>query len=162
MLLLAWVVAVSPVSGAEPAPHKYAGTYKIDSWRSLEARGLFHFFYLHPGGSFLLGAEWPGNEESRSAGTWIVSGDHLSLTGRARVSSNQGSWRVPFRRTFRITVAPEGIRLAPIPEKNRYGLLGWPNAYTFHHTRIDPNLPGGGIPTDGKQLQALMKKLAGG
>lgn len=152
--------APGPVAPAT-APPKFAGTYRIEPWPGLEARGFYHFFYLQPGGSFLLGAEWPGKETSRAAGTWTVAGDHLSLTGRVRVQTNQGAWRADFRRTYRISVAAEGIRLAPILEKNRYGLLGWPNAYRFHRTAVAPNLPGGGIPTDPLELLALIRKIAG-
>jgi len=164
LLVLGGAAPAEPVAAqaAEAAtPPKFAGTYRIEPWRELEARGLYHFFYLQPGGSFLLGAEWPGKETSRAAGTWTVSGDLLSLTGRVHVQTNQGSWRTAFRRTYRISVAPEGIRLKPILEKNRYGLLGWPNAYRFHRTAVDPNLPGGGIPTDPLELLALIHKLAG-
>ncbi len=158
--LLLFLALEAAALGATPP--KYAGTYRIESWRGMEAKQLFHFFYLHPGGGFLLGAEWPGNETSRAAGTWRTSGDLLTLGGTVRVSTNQGKWRVPFRRTYRITVFSEGIRLTPIPEKNRYGLLGWPNSYTFHRTSPAPNLPGGGIPADAKGIRELIERMGRG
>lgn len=128
----------------------------------MEAKGLYHFFYLQPGGAFLLGAEWPGMETSRAAGSWRASGEHLTLDGSVRVSTNQGKWRVPFRRTYRISVSSEGIRLTPIPEKNRYGLLGWPNSYTFFRTSPAPNLPAGGIPADENEIRELIERLGRG
>ncbi len=161
LLLLSALLALEAAAlGATPP--KFAGTYRIESWRGMEAKGLFHFFYLHAGGGFLLGAEWPGNETSRAAGTWRTSGDLLSLNGTVHVSTNQGKWRVPFRRTYRITVSSEGIRLTPIPEKNRYGLLGWPNPYTFHRTSPAPNLPSGGIPAAEEEIRELIERMGRG
>lgn len=161
ILLLMPGLGVAPLS-AGSAPVKYAGTYKIDSWRDYEARSMFHFFYLQPDGAFLLGAEWPGKESSRAAGSWSVSGERLSLSGTIRVSTNKGEWRVPFVRSYRITIAEQGIRLDPVPVKNRFGLLGWPNAYHYFRARISPNLPGRRIPSDPEEMRALIRKLSGG
>ena len=130
------------------APPKFAGTYRIESWRDLEGRGLYHFFYLHPGGRFLLAAEWPNHESSRFAGAWNVSGDRLYLNGRGKVRTLQKSWQVEYRRTFLISVRESGFLLRPLPEKNRYGLMGWPDGFRYHLSRPAPNLPGGKIPTD--------------
>ncbi|MCZ6729712.1 MAG: hypothetical protein O7C61_08380 [SAR324 cluster bacterium] len=158
MLAIALLVANAPVF-AQDTPPKYAGTYKIESWQDLESRKLFHFFYLQSGGAFLLGAEWPARETSRAAGEWRVSGDRLSLSGKIAVSTNKGRWQVPFRRTYLIQIGKAGISLRPIPEKNRFGLLGWPDSFLFHRTSIVPNLPGGGIPTEPEKLRALIDWL---
>ena len=149
----------TPIPLNPDAPAKYAGTYRIQSWRSFEKRKLFHFFYLRPGGTFLLAAEWPRHETSRAVGEWQVSGDRLSLTGSIAVSTNKGRWRVPFRRSYLISLGERGIHLKPLPEKNRYGLLGWPNGYYFFRTRISPNLPSGGIPVTQEKMRTLIDKL---
>lgn len=141
------------------APARYAGTFRIESWRELEARGLFHFFYLHPSGHFLLAAEWPGHERSHFAGTWSVAGGRLHLTGRGAVVTNQGAWRTAFRREYRITVQDRGYRLAPLPEKNRYGLLGWPNAFQFFRRQPVPNLPGRPLPAQEDAIEAHIQAL---
>ncbi len=120
---------------------------------------MYHFFYLQPVGGFLLGAEWPGRESSRAAGTWAVSNGLLSLRGRVWVSTNKGSWQVPFGRDFRILVEAKGIRLKPIPRKNRFGLLGWPDSFFFHRTRVTPNLPTKDIPADPVKLGNLIESL---
>jgi hypothetical protein len=146
-----------PINPAAPA--KYAGTYRIESWQSIEKKGLYHFFYLRPGGDFLLGAEWPGRETSRAAGDWRASGGQLSLKGTISVSTNKGRWKVPFQRTFRIGLGDHGIRLEPVLERNRFGLLGWPNAYYFYRTRVSPNLPSRKIPQDADKLDALIARL---
>jgi len=73
------------------APEKFAGTYRIAQWKSLQGKQLFHFFYLHPSGMFLLAAEWPGVETSRAVGEWYVAGDRLHLGRQARVETNQGN-----------------------------------------------------------------------
>lgn len=153
--------AARPIPINPAAPAKYAGTYRIDSWQDLEKRDLYHFFYLQPGGDFLLGAEWPGRETSRAAGRWKIAGELLSLEGSISVSTNQGRWRVPFRRSYRIQVGEQGIRLEPMLAKNRFGLLGWPNAFNFFRTRVSPNLPSGRIPRDAEKLEALISKLRG-
>ncbi|MCZ6472731.1 MAG: hypothetical protein O6934_04760 [SAR324 cluster bacterium] len=160
ILLLALGFGAGQVS-AQDTPVKYAGTYKIEFWRDFERRGMFHFFHLQPGGGFLLGAEWPGKESSRAAGAWSVSGGKLSLDGTVWVETNQGKWRVPFHRVYTISVSEKGIWVKPWPAKNRFGLLGWPNAYYYFRARISPNLPAGGIPTDPGALGALIQKLKG-
>jgi hypothetical protein len=141
------------------APERYAGTYRIADWRALEGRGLYHFFYLHPDGRFLLQAAWPGHERSRFAGTWSVTGDRLYLNGQGNVDTSQGDWRVEFQRTFRIRVAQAGFRLEPEPLKNRYGLLGWPSAFLFHRPQPAPNLPDEELPSDAAAMGELIAKV---
>jgi hypothetical protein len=141
------------------APDRYAGTYRIESWRELEARGLHHFFYLQPDGHFLLAAEWPGNEHSQFVGTWSVTADRLYLNGQGRVDTNQGAWRTEFHRTYRIRVEPGGFVLAPEPQKNRYGLLGWPQDYRYYRRQPAPNLPGVALPADAGAMAAHIAAL---
>lgn len=150
--------AAQPETAARQ-PAKFAGGYRIAGWRGLEAKGFFHFFYLHPNGGFLLGAEWPGRETGRAAGSWSGDGERITLVGKARVETNQGSWRVDFSRTYRVTVDENGIGLRPVPRKNRYGLLGWPNAYYFHRRRPSPNLPMGDIPADERNIAVMIAAL---
>lgn len=157
---------LGPVGAAQvQAPAKYAGTYRIADWRKLEARGLHHFFYLHPDGRFLLAASWPGNEHSRFAGTWSVTGDRLHLNGRGRVETNQGDWQTAFQRTYRIRVGERGFVLKPEPQKNRYGLLGWPDSFHFHRRLPAPNLPDVELPRDpaalGAHIEALLEAGTG-
>ena len=140
---------------------KYAGTYQIDTWPELEARGLYHFFYLHESGRFLLAGDWAGNESSRIAGRWQVDGEWLTLRGEAHVQTNQGRWDVPFERAFRIGIGNAGFELRPRLDKNRYGLLGWPNTFRFYRPALVSNLPKGGVPEDEAALLALIDKLAG-
>ena len=54
---------------ASETPAKFAGTYRIEDWKDLEGSKLFHFFYLHHSGEFLLAAQWPEREDSRAVGT---------------------------------------------------------------------------------------------
>ncbi len=136
------------------------GTYGIDGAADLEARGLYHFLYLHPSGRFLMAGEWAHNESSRAAGQWTVHGGAVTLTGSAHVETNQGRWDVPYRRVFRQTGTAGRTRLEPEPEKNRFGMLGWPNAYEFKSPRADPPMPGGKIPRDEAGLLALIAALA--
>ncbi len=150
-LLLALVTRPAPLAGAD-VPDRYAGTYRIEGWRELEARDLHHFFYLQPDGHFLLGAEWPGKEQSLFVGTWSVADDRLTLTGAGHVQTHQGAWRTSFERTYRIRVEPTGFVLEPEPQKNRYGLLGWPQTYTFYRRQPAPNLPGAKLPADSAAL----------
>ncbi len=144
---------------AQETTSKYAGTYRIESWQDLESKNLYHFFYLHPDGNFLLGAEWPERETSRAVGSWRVDGNHLSMTGQVAVKTNQGHWRVPFTRTFKIIVKPNGIGLEPMPRKNRYGLLGWPDSYFFFRTLPSSSLPSGEIPQTEKNIRAMIEAL---
>lgn len=167
-----WLIAMShpaPLgaqSGPTAPPDKFAGTYRIETWRNMQRKGLFHFFYLHPSGGFYLAAEWPGHEKSRFVGRWRVTGDRLYLTGRGDVDTNQGRWQVNFQRTFVISVHESGYRIVPEPRKNRYGLLGWPNAFRFYRRQPAPNLPGREIPAEEsallERILALMPKMAQG
>jgi hypothetical protein len=136
-----------------------AGTYRIDSWQSLEARGLYHFFYLDPGGRFYLAGEWPGSESSRFGGTWSVAGDLLLLTGTADVNTNQGHWTIPYHRSFRMDRSHGALQLTPLPEKNRFGLMGWPNSFVYAQPGVAMNLPAGKLPADPKRLVGLSEAL---
>ena len=149
----------APVLFGQTPTAKYIGTYRIADWRDFEAKQLFHFFYLHPNGEFLLGAEWPGRETSRAVGTWRVAGNFLTLAGKAFIETNQGNWNIPFSRTYKIIVNPRGIGLKPIPEKNRFGLLGWPDTYFYYRERPTPNLPGGGIQADPEKIRETIRLL---
>ena len=155
LLALAAVTAAASVRAAPT--DKYGGTYRIQDWRALEARNIHHFFYLQPDGRFLLAAEWPGNERSLFVGTWSVADDRLYLVGSGSVDTNQGAWRTDFQRTFRIQVEDEGFVLRPEPVKNRYGLLGWPQAFRFHRRQPTPNLPGRALPAD---AEAMARQIA--
>lgn len=135
------------------------GTYAIDGAADLEALGLYHFLYLHPSGRFLMAGEWAHNESSRAAGQWTAHGGVVTLTGRARVETNQGRWDIPFRRVFRQTGTAAQTRLEPVPEKNRFGMLGWPNSYAFKSAQPEPSIPGGKIPSDEAGLLALIAGL---
>jgi len=146
-------------SAAAPSTGLPSGTYGIEGSADLEARGLYHFLYLHPGGRFLMAGEWAHNESSRAAGQWTVHGSEVTLTGSAHVQTNQGSWDVPFRRVFRWTGTAGQTRLEPEPEKNRFGMLGWPNAYKFKSPQPTPSIPGGKIPRDEPGLLALIGAL---
>ena len=139
------------------AQEKFSGTYRIEGWEALEKQALRHFFYLHPEGVFLLAAEWPGNETSRIVGNWSVAGTRMSLAGKGEVKTNQGNWTVTYLRTFDILVTERGFRLKPIPEKNRFGLMGWPNQFVFYRPRPDVNLEQAEFPEDESQLLAWIK-----
>lgn len=163
-----WCGALPPTALAQPgavasalgAPlEKYAGTYRISGWEALASRTLHHFFYLHPDGRFLLAGEWPGNEHSRFAGAWSVSGDRLYLNGQGEVNTNQGAWRAEFSRTFRIRVEGAEFVLNPEPAKNRYGLMGWPNAFRFYRRQPAPNLPGVALPADAAGMAQYIAKF---
>jgi hypothetical protein len=163
-VLLSLLTGAAPPRPASPAlaapPAKFGGTYRIEDWQNLEGRGLYHFFYLHPGGRFLLAGAWPGHETSAFAGDWSVTGELLYLNGRGQVDTNQGRWQVDFHRTYRIQVRAEGFRLEPVPRKNRYGLMGWPNAFLFYRSRPVPNLPGGSLPDSEAALLDRIDRLA--
>jgi len=164
-LALGLWLAVVALPGARAAeanpPEKYAGTYRIEGWRALQERHLYHFFYLQPDGRFLLAAEWPGNERSQFVGTWSVADDRLYLNGQGRVDTNQGRWSTAFERTYRIRIDPTGFVLQPEPRKNRYGLLGWPQAFRYLRAQPAPNLPGLALP-DAPDAMAtyIAKRLA--
>ncbi len=125
----------------------------------MEKRGLHHFFYLHPSGHFLLGAAWPGHETSRFVGTWSVADARVILIGKGKVETNQGNWTVGFLRTYRIAEVKGGFRLVPIPEKNRYGLMGWPNAFRHFKDGPAPNLPGANIPAGEGEILRQIRRL---
>ena len=156
-LLLAGLLALlSATPALANSLDKFAGTYRIDGWKGYQDDGMFHFFYLHPSGVFLLAAQWEGNETSTITGTWSAGTERLYLTGSARVDTNQGKWVVEFSRTFQVKVSPDGYRLTPLPEKNRFGLMGWPNAFDFYRRAPQPNLPGRKLPGDeAAMLQAI-------
>lgn len=158
LIVAALLISVWPVESAA-SPGELSGTYRIEGWRGMEKRGLHHFFYLHPGGYFLLGAAWPGHETSRFVGTWSAAGGRVTLKGKGKVETNQGNWTVAFLRTYRISEEKGGLRLAPIPEKNRFGLMGWPNAFRRHSEGPAPNLPGAAIPAGEVEILRYIKKL---
>jgi len=147
-LLAALLAFAGLPAQAQDAPAKFAGTYRIEGWRALEAQGLHHFFYLQADGHFLLAAQWPGHETSQFVGTWRETDGALELAGRGHVDTNEGNWRTEFRRRYRIEVAAGGIVLRPEPVKNRFGMMGWPQAYTFYRPQPAPNLPGVKLPED--------------
>jgi len=155
LLLAALLFALPQAAGAQ---NKYSGTYRIEGWENLEKSQVFHFFYLHPDGVFLLAGEWPENETSRFQGRWKVEGDLLILKGNGRVKTNQGNWTAEYSRTFRIQVQSDGFKLSPVPEKNRFGLMGWPNAFRFYRPRPAINLPKAEFPADEAELLEWINK----
>lgn len=159
-LFLLSFLAETPVfaQNQSDSPLKYGGTYRIESFQKLEKMTLFHFFYLHPSGVFLLGAEWPKRESTLAAGKWRVSGGKLTLIGKVAVNTNKGKWKTDFNREFSITVEEKGFRLEPTPWKNRFGMLGWPNDFLFYRLEIAPNLPGITIPTKKADLLKFIQK----
>lgn len=160
LAMLALALFSARAAPVDTSPVALAGTYRIEGWQGLEARGLYHFFYLDPGGRFFLAGEWKDNESSRFGGTWNAAGDTLLLTGTADVRTNQGHWTVPFQRTFRVHRSGKVLRLAPVPEKNRFGLMGWPNGFVFFAPGAAVNVPGGIIPADPAALLRLSEALA--
>jgi hypothetical protein len=156
-LALLWLAPPRTVLAAPGAPP--AGSYFIEDAAALQRRGLYHFLYVHRGGAFLLAGEWAGNESSRAAGHWTATAGELVLTGSAKVETNQGRWEVPYRRVFRIESAGGATRLVPLPEKNRFGMLGWPDAYVFASAQPTPPFPDGSVPADEARLVALMNSL---
>jgi hypothetical protein len=154
------VAAEVPAADAPATVASLAGTYRIDAWRNLETRGLFHFFYLDPGGRFYLAGEWKGSESSRFGGTWSVAGGTVQLAGTADVNTSQGHWTIPYQRTFRVDRSQGALRLTPLPEKNRFGLMGWPNSFVYLEPRPAVNIPGAAIPSDAKRLIGLSEALA--
>jgi hypothetical protein len=128
-LLAVCGVAARPALGGEIPAERVAGRYRIEHWRSLEASGIRHRFELRADGTFELAGDWPDHERSRFTGRWTVSGNLASLTGEGEVKTNQGDWRTAFSRVFRISEEGGRVRLTPVPEKNRYGILGWPDSF---------------------------------
>ena len=124
------------------------GTYRIDKFQSRQESGLYHFFYLHPNGTFLLAAEWKDYEHSRIGGQWALNGDRLVLQGHGTVETNKGNWTVDYQRTFVVSLADGHTRLVPIPEKNRFGLMGWPDGFTHVDDKPQSNLPNNKLPAD--------------
>ncbi|MBI4082295.1 MAG: hypothetical protein HY423_06755 [Candidatus Lambdaproteobacteria bacterium] len=149
---LAWT-APAPAQG----PGKYAGTYRIEGWEAMERQGMYHFLYLHPAGGFLLAGEWRDRESSRATGSWEGSRERIELTGTVQVRTNRGSWRVPFARSLRVELDANGLRLIPIPEKNRFGMLGWPNAFRYYRALPTPNIPGADLPSGEDELLELIR-----
>jgi hypothetical protein len=78
----------------------------------------------------------------------------------ADVNTSQGHWKVPFQRTFKIERAEGALRLTPLPEKNRFGLMGWPNAFVFFERGPAVNLPGNALSPDPQTLMSLSEALA--
>jgi hypothetical protein len=70
----------------------------------------------------------------------------VELGGEGEVRTNQGDWRTAFIRVYRVDVKDGATRLTPVPEKNRFGILGWPNSFV----RYEPAVPAGpasvGVP----------------
>lgn len=160
LVLLLLLAATTLLHGATPPLRdKYAGTYRIEQRQALEQRGLYHFFYLHRSGRFVLAAEWPAHESTRIGGRWRVDGTWIVLLGTAHVRTNQGDWQVPFERRYRIATQRGRFRLTPQPEKNRFGLLGWPNPFVFDRPTPEPNLPGSALPRDEAALLTLSEQL---
>ena len=128
-LTLSSLVSALPVALADEAALRYAGIYRIDDWEDLKQEGIRHTFILEPGGRFVLAAEWPGREDSSFSGSWTVGEGEVVLRGKGEVRTNQGDWSVDYIRTFRIGELNGRTALTPVPEKNRFGLLGWPNPF---------------------------------
>jgi hypothetical protein len=158
-LALLLLLALPALGASPPLRDKYAGTYRIEGRQALEQRGMYHFFYLHRSGRFVLAAEWPAHESTRIGGTWRVDGTWIVLQGTAHVRTNQGDWQVPFDRRYRTATQDGGFRLTPLPEKNRYGLLGWPSPFIFDRPTPEPNLPDKALPRDEAALVDLSQTL---
>ena len=131
LLLLQPAAAQEPLQAAPNSP--WQGSWIVAKGDTQRRKGLHHALYLDAQGRFLMAARWPGKEYSRAAGKWSYDGRFLHLAGAVRVETNRGSWRVPFRRTFRPRARQEDAAnawaLHPVPQKNRYGMLGWPQAF---------------------------------
>jgi len=120
-----------PAAPQSAAASRFAGQYKIDVWKKLERQEIRHWFWLKPDGAFEAGADWPYHENTKFHGSWSLSGGRIVLLGKGEVWTNQGMWRTSFARSYVIT-EPDGVlTLTPVPEKNRYGLMGWPNAFVM-------------------------------
>lgn len=145
LALVAALLAVPVGAGAQTFT-KFAGTYRIESWRALQKRKIYQFFYLAPDGQFLLAADWPGKERSQFVGTWSVDKGVVTLRGQGHVHTNEGSWNTPFHRNYRIEMEGGGFVLSPAPVKNHYGMMGWPQYYRYYRRQPAPNLPGVPLP----------------
>ncbi|MDH5752242.1 MAG: hypothetical protein OEZ59_07470 [Deltaproteobacteria bacterium] len=159
VLLLTLTIAGGPgrLAGSENTA-KYAGTYRIKDWESLQSKQIYHFVYLHPDGVFILAAEWPGNESSRFYGEWTVSGNMLYMSGNGVVKSNQGNWNTEYGRSFRIVLDGTQVKLDPVPEKNRFGLMGWPTPFLFHRAKPEINLPAKEFPATEPDLLTWIRQ----
>ena len=137
MLGLGCLLLLQPAAAQEPPQpalnSPWQGSWIVAKGDTQRRKGLHHALYLDAQGRFLMAARWPGREYSRAAGQWSYDGRFLHLAGSVRVETNRGSWRVPFRRTFRPRARQEDAAnawtLHPVPQKNRYGMLGWPQAF---------------------------------
>ena len=136
------------------------GSYRIEGGEGYEEDGMFHQFYLHTDGTFYLAAEWDQFETSRFAGTWHVAGDWVELSGQANVQTSHGSWVTEFTRSFRISQANGVWVLTPNPLKNRFGMMGWPNPFTYYRSSPVPNLPVQDLPLDEPSLLERIYELA--
>jgi len=56
-------------------------------------------------------------------------------------------------------VDDRGFRLRPVLKKNRYGLLGWPNAYVYFRDQPAPNLPSGEMPATAEGMLQRIRTL---
>jgi hypothetical protein len=128
VVLAAWA-ATGLGAEESSSPREIAGRYHIDDQRSLEASGIRHQFDLLADGTFVLAGNWPDHETSRFTGRWQLNGGRVELAGEGDVRTNQGDWHTAFTRVYRVDRKDGAIRLTPIPEKNRFGILGWPNAF---------------------------------
>lgn len=162
--LLAGLLALLPVwapAAFAQMPNKYAGTYRIESWHALQARTIYQFFYLAPDGQFLLAAEWPGKEQSQFVGTWSVAKNVVTLRGQGHVHTDEGSWDTTFHRAYRVELMNGGFVLDPVPAKNHYGLMGWPEYYRFYRREPAPNLPSVKLPdTEPAMAQHIAQLLS--
>ncbi len=163
MLALVCTMVVTPCIASENqrAKSPYAGAYRIEGWRDYQKKEVEHFFFLHPKGIFLLAAQLRGRENTRIGGHWQVAGNEIILQGAAHVWTNQGEWRTPFWRRFRIQKSPNGLLLTPMPAKNRYGLMGWPNAFLYSGKK-PLALPGKSTPAQPNALLQEAKTLLSG
>jgi hypothetical protein len=127
--ILAVALAARIAAEERPSPGKIAGRYHIEDYASLEATGIRHQFDLLADGTFLLAGNWPDHEASRFSGRWRINGERVELAGEGGVHTNQGDWHTAFVRVYRVEVKDGVTRLTPVPEKNRFGILGWPNAF---------------------------------
>ncbi|MDH5753568.1 MAG: hypothetical protein OEZ59_14250, partial [Deltaproteobacteria bacterium] len=78
---------------------------------------------------------------------------------KGQVKTNQGEWKSNYVRVFRIEVPATGVLLRPVPEKNRFGVMGWPDPFLFFRSQPWPNLPGVELPTDPAEMLAYIEAL---
>ncbi|MCH8882439.1 MAG: hypothetical protein IIA41_02955 [SAR324 cluster bacterium] len=94
-------LAASTAAAAEEDSDRYAGTYKIDDWRSLEKKSISHMFVLERDGRFLLGAQWSDKEENYFFGTWTLADGKSHSTASARCGPTRGAGRPGSRAPIR-------------------------------------------------------------